>query len=50
LYVVSNNNFNIPYYSFLTEGDINVDYNNILPKKIEISKTSIVSNQNLTVK
>lgn len=50
LYVISNNNFNIPYYNFKNEDDVKILYNNIIPKKIEISKTSNSSLQNLTIK
>jgi len=50
LYVVSNNYFNIPYYNFKSEDDINIDINKILPKKIDISKTSNPSKQNLKLR
>ena len=50
LYVLSNNYFNIPYYNFKDEDDIEVSIDSIMPKKIDISKTSDSSKQNLTVK
>ncbi len=50
LYVVSNNYFNIPYYSFKSEDDINININNIIPKKIDISKTSNKEKQNLKLR
>jgi len=50
LYVLSNNYFNIPYYNFKTEDDIDVTIDTIMPKQIDISKTSDSSKQNLTVK
>lgn len=50
LYVVSNNYFNIPYYSFKTEDDIFIDSSKIIPKKIDISKTLDFKKQNLKLK
>ncbi len=50
LYVISNNNFSIPYYNFKSVDDINININSILPKKLEISKTSDTSSQNLKIK
>ena len=47
IYVLSNNYFNIPYYNFKSEDDIEIDINSIIPKKIDISSTSDVSEQNL---
>ena len=47
LYVISNNNFSIPYYNFKSVDDIDININSILPKKLEISKTSDLRNQNL---
>ena len=47
VYVVSNNNFSIPYYNFKSESDIVIDSSKLLPKKIDISKTTDVSKQNL---
>jgi len=49
VYVVSNNNFNIPYYSFKSVDDIVID-NNIIPKKLELSKVSDKNEQNLKIK
>ncbi len=50
LYVLSSNYFNIPYYNFKSEDDIEIDVNSIIPKHVDISKTSDTSKQNLTVK
>lgn len=50
VYVISNNSFNIPYMNFKGIDDINIDVNNILPKKIDISKTSDESKQNLKLR
>jgi len=50
VYVVSNNNFNIPYYTFKTVDDIKIDSLKIVPKKIDISKTDIKTKQNLKLR
>ncbi len=50
LYVISTNYFNIPYYSFKKEDDIDFEIKNILPKKIDISKTNDKSKQNLKLR
>lgn len=50
VYIISNNNFSIPFYSFKTEDDIVIDANKMLPKKIDISKTNVVSDQNLNLR
>ena len=50
LYVISNNNFSIPFYNFKSVDDIDVNINNIIPKKLEISKVSNSDNQNLKIK
>ena len=50
LYVVSNNHFNIPYYNFKNESDIIIDSSKIIPKRIDISKTSDTKKQNLKIK
>ena len=47
LYVVSNNYFNFPYTTFKNIDDIKIDSDKIIPKKIDISKTSIKEEQNL---
>jgi len=47
LYVMSNNYFNIPYYNFKSEDDIDIIFDKIMPKKLDISKTSDTSKQNL---
>ncbi len=50
LYVISNNNFSIPYYDFKSVDDIDINIWNILPKKLEISRVSDSENQNLKIK
>lgn len=50
LYVLSNNYFNFPYYSFKSEDDIEIDFESIVPKSLDISKTNDSSKQNLTIK
>ncbi|MDD2907756.1 MAG: beta-propeller domain-containing protein [Candidatus Gracilibacteria bacterium] len=50
VYVISNNYFNIPYYTFKTEDDIDFTLSKTMPQKIDISKTSVKSNQNLKIK
>lgn len=50
VYVISNNNFSIPYYSFESIDDIDLDYSKFMPKKIDISKTDIKENQNLELR
>ena len=50
LYVISNNHFNIPYHTFKWEDDIIINANKIIPKKIDISKTSDKTKQNLKIK
>jgi uncharacterized secreted protein with C-terminal beta-propeller domain len=50
VYVVSNNNFSIPYYNFKTIDDIKIDSSDLLPKKIDISKTTDTSKQNLKLR
>lgn len=50
VYLLSSNHFNIPYYNFKSEDDITVNSNNLLPKMLEVSKTSVKSEQNLKVK
>ena len=50
LYVLSTNYFNIPYYNFKEESDIDIKINKIIPKWIELSKTSIKSKQNFKIK
>ncbi len=49
VYVLSNNYFNIPYYTFESEDDIEVISENIIPKKLELSKTNDTSEQNLVL-
>lgn len=50
LYVISNNYFNIPYYTFKSEDDIKFSLWKVMPQKIDISKTSVKSDQNLKIK
>jgi hypothetical protein len=50
LYIISNNRFDIPYYTFKTEEDISIDIENIIPKRIDITKTSKTSEKNLKIK
>ncbi len=50
IYIISNNYFNIPYYTFKSEDDIDFSVSDIMPQKIDISKTSIKAKQNLKVK
>ncbi|MDQ7008955.1 MAG: beta-propeller domain-containing protein [Candidatus Gracilibacteria bacterium] len=49
VYVVSNNSFNIPYHNFKSVDDIVID-NNIIPKKLELSRVSDKNKQNLNIK
>jgi inhibitor of cysteine peptidase len=50
IYVISNNNFAIPYRHFEKIDDIKIQVEKILPKKIDISKTSNEQKQNLKLK
>ncbi|MDC0506069.1 beta-propeller domain-containing protein [Candidatus Gracilibacteria bacterium] len=50
VYIISNNYFSIPYYSFKSEADIDLEISKMLPKKLDISKTSTNSQQNLKIK
>ena len=50
VYVISNNNFSIPYYNFKSVDDIKINTSNIIPKKIEISRVSDKNSQNLKIK
>ncbi len=45
LYVLSSNYFNIPYYSFESEDDIEIQSENIMPKMIDLSRTENKSEQ-----
>ncbi|MDD3646476.1 MAG: beta-propeller domain-containing protein [Candidatus Gracilibacteria bacterium] len=47
VYLISNNYFNIPYSTFESEAEIDVSASSILPKKLEISRTTDKSEQNL---
>ncbi len=49
VYVLSNNSFQIPYYTFQTEENIDLSAGKILPKKTDLSRTSVPSAQNVTV-
>jgi hypothetical protein len=48
--VISNNSFAVPYYNFKSVDDIKININNIIPKKLELSKTSNKNDQNLKIK
>ena len=50
LYIISNNNFSIPYYNFKSVDDIKINVNNIIPKKLELSRTTDEESQNLKIK
>lgn len=50
LYVLSNNSFSIPYYSFKNKSDIAFSAEDMIPKAIELTKTSHTDKQNLTIK
>ena len=50
VYVISNNNFNIPYHTFKSVDDIEININNIIPKKLELSRVSDENEQNLKIK
>lgn len=50
VYVISNNSFAVPYYNFKSVDDIKININNIIPKKLELSKTSNKNDQNLKIK
>ena len=50
VYIISNNYFAIPYHTFKVEDDIEIDIKNLLPKKIDISKTSNINEQNLELR
>lgn len=49
VYVISSNYFNIPYHTFRTENDVNFTLNKVMPKSIDISRTNVKANQNLTL-
>jgi len=50
VYVISNNSFNIPYYTYKSVDDIKVDVKSLMPTKIDISKTSDSKKQNLALR
>ncbi len=47
VYVLSTNNFNIPYYTFETLDDIDFDLSKAMPKKIDLSKADDKKDYNL---
>ncbi|MDA9129476.1 beta-propeller domain-containing protein, partial [Candidatus Gracilibacteria bacterium] len=49
VYVLSQNYFNYPYWDIQDIDDIEVDAELMLPKKLDISKTSVGTQQNLTI-
>jgi hypothetical protein len=50
LYVLSNNSFDIPYYTFRSEKDIQFSSNDIIPKSVELTKIDNTDDQNLKIK
>jgi len=50
VYVISRNYINFPYWSYKDASDIELDASLMLPQKIDISKTSEKSAQNLSLK
>lgn len=50
VYVLSRNYFNYPYYNIKSVDDIVIDAEKFLPKKLDISKTDDIDQQNLTIK
>lgn len=50
LYVLSNNYFNIPYHTYKGVDDIDIELDDVMPQKLDISKTNDSSEQNLTLK
>ena len=50
LYILSTNSFDVPYYSFQNEWDIQFSANDMIPKAIELTKTSNADEQNLKIK
>jgi len=50
LYLISNNRFDIPYHTFNMEDDIRIETSQIIPKSIELTKTTDTSKQNLEIK
>lgn len=49
LYVLSNNSFNYPFYNIKSIDDIDIDFEMMLPQKLDISRTDTLSEQNLVV-
>jgi len=49
LYVISNTSFNIPYYTFAEDKDIDINVNNMIPKSIELTKNIEDTSKNLEV-
>lgn len=49
LYVLSNNSFSFPFYNYKSEDDIKIDFEKMLPQKLDISKTSNTKEQNLVL-
>jgi inhibitor of cysteine peptidase len=50
VYVISNNSFNIPYHNFKSEDDIELSVDSLIPRAIELTKTSDTLRQNLELK
>lgn len=49
VYVLSRNYISFPYWNYASLEDIEIDAESILPKKLDISKTSNVAEQNLEI-
>lgn len=49
VYVLSTNYFNYPYWNISNKTDIDLDASELLPQKIDISKTDVAGDQNLTI-
>lgn len=49
LYILSRNYMNFPYWDFKSAEDITIDAQKILPRSIDISKTTVSSQQNLVL-
>lgn len=49
VYVLSRNYFNYPYWNIKSEDDIVIDAEKFLPKRLDVSKTDTLADQNLTL-
>jgi len=50
VYVLSQNSLSYPYWNIKSVDDIELDAESLIPKQIDISKTSLASQQNLVIK